>query len=58
MEAVPARLRPNASTENDVQTPILCRPGGTAFILPSTKMRTFPYQLPSQRGIGIASSPL
>src|SRR6185437_12154053 len=25
---------PHASTENDVQTPFLCRPGGTAFILP------------------------
>ena len=34
MEAVLGSARPHASTENDVQTPILCRPGGTAFILP------------------------
>ncbi len=37
MEARARFDRPHASTENDVQTPFLCRPGGTAFILPSPR---------------------
>jgi hypothetical protein len=47
MEAAAAKRRPHASTENDVQAPILGRLGGTAFILHSTRLNSLPAPISS-----------